>query len=87
MVANEWRQTEQLLTNGATVLKNGAAVLKNGATVLMNGAPLYSNCLSPVVLRIEQRELRSIYGSWPASEVRSHNYSPTLELVQKSSGD
>ena len=66
-------------------------ILKNGAAVLMNGAPLCFYCWIPVVLELTQRELRSSYGSWPVSELRSlwkntaHNSdSHILELTLQS---
>ena len=78
MVANECCRTE--LTNGAELngrmVQNCAdewckTVRKNFEAVLMNGAELCFYCWSKVALKLVQRELRSSYGSWPVSEVRS----------------
>ena len=60
---DEWCRTA--LTNGAE------STDKRCRSELANGAKLCCFSWSRVVLELTHRELRSSYGSWPVSEVRS----------------
>ena len=67
-----WRMVQNWTTEWCrTVLTNGAEQYWRMVQLYWWSAPLCFYCWSPVVLELTQRELRSNYGSWPVSEVRS----------------
>ena len=83
MVAHEWRSSEECRNNEERCNTGGwcnteewltvtdGATVTNGAAALMNGAPRCFYYWNPVVLELTNGNLRSSYGSWPVSEVRS----------------
>ena len=75
--AGEWCRT--VLMNGVVELRNGAEqclrMVQNSTDEWCSSTDEWCTTvlllLEPVVLELNQRELRRSYGSWPVSDVRS----------------